>query len=86
MAVDWNAGLYDASHAFVWEFGRDLLALLALRAGERILHIGRGTGPLTAEIAAEGARVTGVDRSMIALAGRISGARVRRAGRLHAGV
>jgi trans-aconitate 2-methyltransferase len=63
MATDWNAGLYDASHAFVWEFGRDLLALLAPQAGERILDVGCGTGHLTAEIAAAGARVTGVDRS-----------------------
>ena len=29
---DWNAGLYDASHAFVWEFGRDLLSMFRLLA------------------------------------------------------
>jgi SAM-dependent methyltransferase len=63
MADEWNARLYDASHGFVWEFGRDLLGMLAPRAGERILDVGCGTGHLTAEIAAAGARVTGVDRS-----------------------
>jgi trans-aconitate methyltransferase len=63
MLSDWNAPLYDASHAFVWEFGRDLLALLAPQPGERILDIGSGTGHLTAEIAQSGAEVLGIDRS-----------------------
>src|SRR5215471_16439505 len=63
MQTDWNAGLYDASHAFVWEFGRDLLTLLAPQPGERILDAGCGTGHLTAEIAKTGAQVFGIDRS-----------------------
>jgi SAM-dependent methyltransferase len=63
MPSDWNAGLYDASHAFVWEFGRDLLGLLAPQPGERILDVGCGTGHLTAGIAQSGAQVLGIDRS-----------------------
>lgn len=63
MQPDWNAGLYDASHAFVWEFGRDLLALLAPQSGERILDAGCGTGHLTAGIAQAGTHVLGIDRS-----------------------
>jgi SAM-dependent methyltransferase len=63
MPTEWNAGLYDASHAFVWEYGRGLLALLGPQPGERILDAGCGTGHLTAEIAQSGARVLGVDRS-----------------------
>src|SRR5260370_9617692 len=63
MPPDWNAGLYDASHGFVWEFGRDVLALLAPQPGERILDAGCGTGHLTAEIAGAGAEVLGIDRS-----------------------
>jgi len=63
MSSDWNAGLYDSSHAFVWEFGRDLLALLDPQPGEYILDVGCGTGHLTAGIAQAGARVLGTDRS-----------------------
>lgn len=63
MPSDWNAGLYDASHAFVWEYARDLVALLAPQPGERILDVGCGTGHLTAAIAESGAEVLGIDRS-----------------------
>ncbi|MDR3703406.1 MAG: methyltransferase domain-containing protein [Candidatus Sulfopaludibacter sp.] len=59
----WNAEQYQAGYSFVWQYGRDLLGLLAPRTGERILDIGCGTGQLTAEIAASGAEVTGIDSS-----------------------
>src|SRR5262245_12412249 len=59
----WNAGLYDAKHAFVWEKAKGVVELLAAKPGERILDLGCGTGALTAEIAASGAEVIGVDRS-----------------------
>ncbi|MFN7998776.1 MAG: methyltransferase domain-containing protein [Bryobacteraceae bacterium] len=60
-ANTWNPELYQSSHSFVWKFGRDLLALLAPQAGERILDVGCGTGQLTAEIAQSGAEVQGID-------------------------
>jgi trans-aconitate methyltransferase len=60
---EWNAGLYEAKHSFVWQFGRDLLQVLAPQAGERILDVGCGTGRLTAEIACAGAEVVGIDYS-----------------------
>jgi trans-aconitate 2-methyltransferase len=63
MTAEWNPSLYQSSHAFVWEYGRDLLQLLAPQAGERILDVGCGTGQLTAEIARSGAVVTGIDSS-----------------------
>ncbi|HLK47799.1 MAG TPA: methyltransferase domain-containing protein [Bryobacteraceae bacterium] len=63
MAAHWNPSLYQGSHAFVWEYGRDLLQLLAPQAGERILDIGCGTGQLAAEIARAGAHVTAIDNS-----------------------
>jgi len=59
----WDAELYDGKHAFVWELAKDLVPLLGPKAGERILDIGCGTGHLTAEIAATGAEVIGLDRS-----------------------
>ena len=63
MTNQWNAAEYDAKHAFVYEKARGLVDLLAPKAGERILDLGCGTGALTAEIAARGAEVLGVDRS-----------------------
>lgn len=59
----WDAGLYDAKHAFVWEKAKGVVDLLAAKSGERILDLGCGTGTLTAEIAANGAQMVGVDRS-----------------------
>lgn len=60
----WNPELYQASHSCIWEYGRDLLHLLASKPGERILDMGCGTGQLTQEIAALGAEVIGIDPSL----------------------
>jgi len=59
----WNPVRYERDFSFVWQYGKDLVALLAPKAGERILDIGCGTGQLTAEIAKSGASVIGIDRS-----------------------
>ncbi len=59
----WHAELYDEKHSFVWKMAAGLLDLLDAKPGERILDVGCGTGHLTAKIAANGAQVTGVDRS-----------------------
>ena len=61
--ITWDAKLYDHKHAFVWEKAKGTLELLAPKASERILDLGCGTGHLTAQIAATGADVIGIDRS-----------------------
>lgn len=60
---EWDAALYKGKHSFVYEYGRELVELLAPQRGERILDLGCGTGQLTHAIAESGARVTGLDNS-----------------------
>ncbi|MEH2208502.1 MAG: methyltransferase domain-containing protein [Nostoc sp.] len=57
----WDAALYEDKHAFVWQYGEDLLKLLNPQPGESILDLGCGTGQLTEKIAQAGAEVMGVD-------------------------
>ena len=59
----WNPALYQSSHSFVWEYGRELVQLLAPQAGERVLDVGCGTGQLTHAIAESGAATVGIDLS-----------------------
>ena len=59
----WNAELYEARHAFVWQLGRGILEWLDAKPGELILDLGCGTGQLTNRIAESGADVLGLDAS-----------------------
>jgi SAM-dependent methyltransferase len=69
----WNAARYGSDARFVSDLGAPVVELLAPGSGERILDLGCGDGALTAEIAARGARVTGVDASP----GMVAAARAR---------
>ena len=66
----WDASLYQKNYGFIWQYGENLIDLLAPQPGERILDLGCGTGQLTTKIAKTGAEVVGIDRSpeMIATA------------------
>lgn len=59
--TNWNSNLYEDKHAFVWQYGEDLLKLLNPKPGESILNLGCGTGQLTEKIALAGAKVMGID-------------------------
>jgi SAM-dependent methyltransferase len=60
----WDPGVYDSTHRYVFDYGKDLIDLLAPKPGERILDLGCGTGHLTQQIAATGATVLGIDNSL----------------------
>jgi len=66
----WDAADYARVGGFVAALGGAALELLDPKPGETILDIGCGDGTLTAEIAARGATVVGIDNSpeMIAAA------------------
>ena len=59
----WAAAEYARNARFVSDYGASLVDLLAPQHGERILDVGCGDGVLTAQIAACGAEVVGVDSS-----------------------
>ena len=61
MPVTWDATGYDERFGFVTAYGQGLATWLAAQPGEDIVDLGCGTGHLTAEIAAAGARVEGLD-------------------------
>ena len=69
----WTAQTYAQNGRFVANLASAVMALLDPQPGERILDAGCGDGALTAQIAAAGALVVGVDAS----AGMLEGARAR---------
>lgn len=64
----WNVELYEDKHSYVWQYGTKLLEILAPQPEESILDLGCGTGQLTAQIAATGAKVVGLDVAESAIA------------------
>jgi trans-aconitate methyltransferase len=59
----WSSRAYDGSFGYVSTQGAPLVDLLDPQCGERVLDLGCGTGLLTAQIAARGASVLGIDGS-----------------------
>jgi|ERR1700685_1164282 len=59
----WNPELYEARHAFVWQYGESVIELLDPKPGEKVLDLGCGPGQLTQKIADRGAEVIGLDAS-----------------------
>ena len=59
----WDAQLYNEKYAFVYDYGKGLIELLAPQQHERILDLGCGSGELTAAIGRLADSVVGIDKS-----------------------
>ena len=59
--MHWDAARYDTDFSFVTGYGEELLDLLELQPGARVLDVGCGTGAHAGALAARGYDVLGVD-------------------------
>ena len=70
MNIQWNARQYHDDFSFVPRYGEEVLDLLTVPAGSRVIDLGCGSGTLTKKLAERGYQTTGIDSSpdMIGLA------------------
>ncbi|NRA46428.1 MAG: methyltransferase domain-containing protein [Oligoflexales bacterium] len=61
IAQAWDTEQYQSKHSYVWEFGSQLIDLLAIKPGETVIDLGCGTGELTKKIQDLGANIIGID-------------------------
>ena len=63
MNISWDAADYQQNFSFVPEYGKGVVDLISAPAGSSCLDLGCGNGSLTAELAARGYDVCGLDAS-----------------------
>lgn len=70
MNIKWNAQNYKENFSFVPQYGEDVMNLLTVPKGSRVVDLGCGNGTLTKKLAGKGYLVTGIDASgdMVSLA------------------
>ncbi|WP_411893694.1 class I SAM-dependent methyltransferase [Winogradskyella sp. A2] len=61
--IKWQPSLYNNKHAFVYNYGEELIKLLDPKDYERILDLGCGSGQLTYKINELAKEVIGIDKS-----------------------
>ncbi|SHJ28269.1 class I SAM-dependent methyltransferase [Aquimarina spongiae] len=59
----WKPELYNEKHAFVYQYGEDLIQLLDPKKDQRILDLGCGSGQLTSKINEFAKETIGIDKS-----------------------
>ena len=60
MNIRWNAKNYKDNFSFVPEYGADVMGLLTVPKGSRVVDLGCGNGTLTKMLADKGYAVTGI--------------------------
>jgi len=61
MSIDWNVGHYKTTAEQLLPAAREVVEVAGVRAGDRVLDVGCGTGNAALLAAGRGARVTAVD-------------------------